>query len=240
MSTAATERKLAAFGMLEVGWHYGSGVPVSPLSLERARRTLDLYSHFGITETDAFCGSEGEVMVTAYLGGHYIECDFVSGTEINFRHENSYNQVVQEAILKAEDDLSAVVSKAVREARGGKWLLSDLSIRQITTGEGTVSRTTFSKIPAKTVVLPYLILNVREQLRAKFARTSGSFTEALLASRRRSGSSNSQTSSPPTAMRRQSFAVRKTPSLATNAIIMWRTPLTATYAESRRIGSSKT
>jgi len=72
-ATTSTPVKILSFGDLEVGWHYGEGGPIDSQTITAA---LEIYWQFFLAEfddTDAFPGVDGEIMVTAYRGNHYVE-----------------------------------------------------------------------------------------------------------------------------------------------------------------------
>ena len=68
-----TRRKIESFRELEAGWCYGEGVAFDEKMLEVALKFNRFAAAQGFAETDAFPGTEGEIMYTVYLGEHYLE-----------------------------------------------------------------------------------------------------------------------------------------------------------------------
>jgi hypothetical protein len=87
----ATLSKLNQFATMEPGWHYGCGVAPSKARIARARSFLTWYHCHGLTETDAFCSADGDVMVTAYDNSRYLEIDINAESTAAFRARISYN-----------------------------------------------------------------------------------------------------------------------------------------------------
>lgn len=65
--------KIRTFANLPLGWHYGRGNPPPATVIKDALRQLLNLLMLGYVETDAFPGVDGEIMVTAYRGGHCIQ-----------------------------------------------------------------------------------------------------------------------------------------------------------------------
>lgn len=70
---AATDQKIRSFASLPLGWHYGNGAPAPESLIRIARNYHNLFLTLGFSETDAFPGIDGEIMVTAYRGKNCIE-----------------------------------------------------------------------------------------------------------------------------------------------------------------------
>jgi hypothetical protein len=82
-----TYDKIRSFGNLSVGWHYGTGGPATHEVIQVAEAYLKLCLLLGFAETDAFAGADGEVMITAYKGGHCIEVTTEPDRSIVVSHE---------------------------------------------------------------------------------------------------------------------------------------------------------
>lgn len=70
---SSTAAKIENFENMEDGWYFGMGHPPSRKVVEAALSYLRTVLSYGFSETDAFPGADGEIMVTAYFGDHCIE-----------------------------------------------------------------------------------------------------------------------------------------------------------------------
>lgn len=68
-----TEKKISSFATLHNGWDYGRGGPISQVTLDAAFEWNRFLRAHGFLETDAFPGSDGEVVLAAGYGDHYLE-----------------------------------------------------------------------------------------------------------------------------------------------------------------------
>ena len=83
----ATDRKIEDFRSLAVGWHYGSGGPISDSVLSKVQELYRFLLQIGLTKTDVFAGAGGEVLLTAYHEQHYVGTIVESSGEISVAHE---------------------------------------------------------------------------------------------------------------------------------------------------------
>ncbi len=60
-------RRINLFGKLKEGWDFGEGVPSPPGVVADAKTVLRTIVSCGIPKTDAFPGTDGEIIVTGYL-----------------------------------------------------------------------------------------------------------------------------------------------------------------------------
>lgn len=67
-----TAQKIARFGELPLGWHYGRGGPIGAEVIARAKEIYTWLIDYGLTRTDAFAGADGEIQVTAYRFEHFV------------------------------------------------------------------------------------------------------------------------------------------------------------------------
>jgi len=221
-----TEEKLQDFRSLEAGWNFGSGVAPSDVSICQAEQSLRMYMRAGIRDTDAFCGPEGEVMVTAYVNGHYIESDFINEEVVKFLHEDDQGNVIKDAIMSFQE-MESYIRKAVQGVLGESWLSSASSIQPITTVAKGSSKTTRSRIPARMVVHRFLSSHVPSQYREAYVVISNTFTKELEVNHLPTGSLNYLTSSPVKA--RQSFAARPSQNLGTSVTTTSKVPAMAIF-----------
>jgi hypothetical protein len=118
-ATVETAKKIASFCNLAVGWHYGDGGPVSQPTIAAAESILWTLVLEGISDTNAFPGINGEVMVTAYSDGHYIEAIVENDGSISLTHE--FNDV---EMFSKEHMLQADAMAKLRDILGEIWSTS--------------------------------------------------------------------------------------------------------------------
>lgn len=221
-----TEGKLESFRSLQPGWNFGSGVAPSDMSLNQARQALRMYMRAGLHETDAFCGPEGEIMVTAYVNGHYIEIDIVMEESVNFLHEDNHGNTLEKTIISFQE-LENHIRKAVQGALGESWLSSASLTQPTTTAAVGSSITMRSRIPAQMVVHQFSSLHAPSQYREARVTILNVFTKELEVSRPHTGSLNYPTSSLPKA--RKSFATRLPRHLETSVTTTSTVPAMAIF-----------
>jgi hypothetical protein len=87
LASFKTLEKIKSFSSLPTGWNYGEGGPIQISVIQRA---IDLYWTIvlnGVVRTDAFAGADGEILLTAYNGEHYLGIVIEQDGEMTFRHE---------------------------------------------------------------------------------------------------------------------------------------------------------
>jgi hypothetical protein len=87
LAASKTLEKIKSFSSLPVGWNYGDGGPIKISVIQRA---IDLYWTIilqGVVRTDAFAGADGEILLTAYNGEHYLGIVIEQDGKMTFRHE---------------------------------------------------------------------------------------------------------------------------------------------------------
>ena len=84
-----TERKIRSFLAISYGWHYGSGRPALISTVRKALSILWNYIDLGFTETGAFPGVNGEIMVTAYSGQHCVELTIENDNTFTISHRET-------------------------------------------------------------------------------------------------------------------------------------------------------
>lgn len=232
--TSTTFNKLSEFSELQPGWHYGQGVSPSAVTIERARDILRVYLKSGIKETDAFCGQHGEVMVTAYHGQDYIECDFEPDGVAHFTHKFGKATHFERAGMSAFSELANLVRKTVSEVLRGTWPSLDSSIREISTNVEWSSKTTYSKT-LQVGVRRYSTSNVPLGNLNQSVRTFTNSMEMSGESRPRTGYSIYRRYSPPVAT--PSRADRERRVVGINAITTLKARPTGTYDAWQKNGS---
>ena len=58
-------------------------------------------------------GDEGEVMVTAYPDGHYVETDIQADGVMNFLHEDEHGYLVNRLSTSSFEVIEAAIRKAL-------------------------------------------------------------------------------------------------------------------------------
>lgn len=124
-----TERKIKAFSSIDIGWHFGEGVPPAKSTIEYALRLNLVLFLAGFSETDAFLGASGEIQVNGYEGHNYVELVINSDDSIEFIYEREDQQQIY------QDELSISEAEDKILFRGRKWLISEL-FTKITTMPG--------------------------------------------------------------------------------------------------------
>jgi hypothetical protein len=146
----STEEKIRSFSMLAVGWHYGSGRAPSQETIATAIQWYKYLIRLGFTVTDSFPGRNGEIMVTAYEGPHYMEILLETTSTVSFLHERDGQEV------RSLDHVTPdQVSHTLRELTGKIWNTSGYSIENISTVNAVSlrashSRSTMTEPPSST------------------------------------------------------------------------------------------
>lgn len=115
-------KKLNSFSELERGWHYGSGLPISGEVLSYAREMLSLFESFGISNTNAFPGRDGEVLLTGHRGGIYIGLTIEASLLVTLVCEDG-----GEDARYVENCGKEQIKAELKSVAAEKWLTSDLS-----------------------------------------------------------------------------------------------------------------
>ena len=111
LAASKTLEKIKSFSSLPVGWNYGEGGPIQVSVIQRA---IDLYWTIvlqGVVSTDACAGDDGEILLTAYNGEHYLGIVIEQDGKMTFRHE--FND---EDMKYIEADNISEIKKAIGEA----------------------------------------------------------------------------------------------------------------------------
>lgn len=95
--------KLFEFASMPHGWNYGQGVPASASQLDRGAHFLSYLKGIGLSETDVFPGTDGEILIRAYHGGHCLGFLFELDNTISLSHEiNDESEDCPENVSLAE------------------------------------------------------------------------------------------------------------------------------------------
>lgn len=106
--------KIRGFARLKKGWHYGEGGPIRAQVRTHAESVFQKYLFLGLTRTNAFAGSDGEILVTAYRGDHYYGIIVERSGEVSVRHEEK-EQELQYAEFDRIQDALRFLTKIVGE-----------------------------------------------------------------------------------------------------------------------------
>jgi hypothetical protein len=142
----ATAEKVLSFGSLRPGWHYGEGVAPKQKAIEAALTIFWQFYFAGFEDTDAFPGIDGEIMVTAYHGDHYLEVLVETDGTMNF----SYEFAGEDALLPASERRpAAAIKEKIEEIAREIWSTSGSYIATTLTPDPhkTASRVWHSKTP---------------------------------------------------------------------------------------------
>jgi hypothetical protein len=168
----ATVQKIASFRHLAPGWHYGAGGPIDEKVTDMAFAMLARLTMAGLFDTDAFAGGDGEVMVTAYEGDHYIEIIVEADCTISLTHEYQGKEMFDQERMSeaaAHSELAKIV--------GEIWTTSVFYTQTTSTviRSKTASKAWLSVIPQGVAELLFsnaLVLTPEEN---QFVRTQGTF-----------------------------------------------------------------
>ncbi len=143
--------KIKSYRQLHAGWHFGEGIPITDEYIEAALQLHQAIIDHGCRRTDAFPGLAGQVRVTAYYHGHYLEFTLVEMDRVDFLHEKNEEEEREESDLTLPQAMS--VLSEVWEEIWNSFALSE----KTTTGTTILgdSKAWFSPIPA-TVEYPSL------------------------------------------------------------------------------------
>lgn len=171
---SATSQKIASFRSLPLGWHYGQGGPLSDIVINEALQIDSYYRQLGFTTTDAFPGTNGELMITAYRGPHCIETVISRDMRYSVTHERDDTEI--SAILDTDH---TAAKRTIKRIRGGIWRSlgsSDLSMERSTTKGGRSLQGSRLKTQVMAGFLPFSGTAWMPQS-DQFVSTSGSITQ---------------------------------------------------------------
>ena len=98
-----TEKKIRRFGEFENGWHYGEGVSFEQSVLDNAIALNREAIRLAFYETDAFPGTDGEVMLVVYSGDYDLEFVFERDGSVTFCHERGDEEICYRERLSLQD-----------------------------------------------------------------------------------------------------------------------------------------
>lgn len=136
-----TESKIRGFEELGRDWYYGAEVPFDEAVIHRAIQLNQFAVNLGLFETDAFPGTEGEIIVTVYWRDEYLEFVLMPDDSLSITRESGDNEIYS---LEGVDDNEA--RRRLSEFGADKWRLSGFSAQSTGTDEGDGSRVRHSRI----------------------------------------------------------------------------------------------
>lgn len=162
-----TEEKILGFHELRSGWNFGEGLPIGRARVQEALKLYRAVSALGLNESDAFPGLSGEIRVTFYSEGHYLEFTLegdstwtavreTEGVEVDCSERLSFDEAVE--VAKSFFALSCITS--------------DSSLSRITGMSASTGSPVWLSGPPQTEEYPFFSQNVPSQPRAPFACTS--------------------------------------------------------------------
>jgi hypothetical protein len=171
-----TARKIDSFRHLPKGWHYGEGGPAQESAASAAEAILWVFALAEVSDTGAFPGAHGEVMVTAYVDSHYLEAIAETDGSISLTYEVDDAELFSNGRMRLRDAI-----EKVREILGGAWSTSAFYTLNtlIITPNKIVSRVWLSETQ---LGAEHLLCNapVSMQQTAQFATTFGVITPPIL------------------------------------------------------------
>ena len=181
--------KIRSFGSLPSGWNYGSGGPARPWVVSRALDCLSQMILLGMSETDAFPGPDGQIMVTSYQGKHSFELTVeVDGTFTVAHQVDGHDVSFQPELtsIQANLELVRIVGELEREkcaTFGWSTLRSRLTLVQASLGSSHLA------FQAEAAALQSLMNDAGLPTAAAFVHTQIGFTGVSAGNQRYSGSS---------------------------------------------------
>jgi hypothetical protein len=116
-------QKLYSFANLPIGWDYGSGGPIPIEAISRALIWEQFLRAQGFFDNDAFPGGNGEVVISATLGDHYIEVIIEPNNTTSVAYDFQRKQIFYRLNLSFSEAMQAIT-----EAAGRIWNASDYYI----------------------------------------------------------------------------------------------------------------
>lgn len=134
--------KLESFRELSIGWHYGSGGPISERTLSDARAVLMALILQGFQSVSVSPGEFGDVLVTGSTKLNYISIAVASNGEMSFNYETNREEVCFEEGLKLTE-----IRKLIGEAAAQEWHTSGSFIQENSIAQPANSMTWRSHVP---------------------------------------------------------------------------------------------
>lgn len=103
-----TLHKLDSFRNLPTGWSYGRGGPISEDVISDAKEIYESLVGLGLSRTNAFPGTDGEILVTAYHGSHYVSITIEKNHLFSYRHEQGDIDHSEHENVRREEVKSAI------------------------------------------------------------------------------------------------------------------------------------
>lgn len=172
INASATAHKILSFRNLSIGWDYGTGGPVAWPVIQSALKWGDFLEGQGFSYTDAFPGSDGEIILAAGYLDHYVEVIVESDAKtISVAYDFQRKQVFYQLRKSPEE------AKQIVLGIGGKiWSASTLSIQE----NITQLKTSGLELLLRTTRVPYqsLDVNVSTTQAVQYASTYVNISEA--------------------------------------------------------------
>jgi hypothetical protein len=128
LSAQTVASKIESFAALPVGWDYGTGGPIAFPVINSALEWNDFLVQQGPSYTDAFPGSDGEIVLAAGFGDDYIEVIVESdGRTVSVAHDFQRKQMLYRSYESQEE-----AKQLVRNIVGQRWNASTSFIQENT------------------------------------------------------------------------------------------------------------
>lgn len=176
-SEAPSIAKVISFARLYPGWHYGAGVPAPEKRVGRAIAYIMFFNGLGLDETDAFPGVDGEVMLTAYKGRHYLQLTLEANDRITAVYQINGDDVFYDEGLSNQDAISWIMD-VVSKIEETECATSGLFTQGILTTELENLRSLSSKTAPTAAGYRSFRRNVRSRQAVAFVNTFANTTQA--------------------------------------------------------------
>lgn len=150
------ERRLFTFATFPDGWHYGEGKRISDLVFKQSKWVVETLLRASFTRNNAFPNVDGDVLVTAYRGKHYIGVNIAPDGILSFIHEIGDDEIISKNDCQ-QDEIKELILGVAKQI----WPSSASLATGIGSPTGTGSLTTFSKTLVTVVGSPSSISPVR-------------------------------------------------------------------------------
>ena len=120
--TSSMINKVNGFRKLTRGWHYGEGFAPDDNTINNAIDLLKIASSYGLQDSDAFPGIEGDILILLYSNNDILEFSFECSGEIDYIRQKDKTTIDEREHL----DIKNAV-QVIRNFRKESWKLSDYS-----------------------------------------------------------------------------------------------------------------
>ncbi len=135
---------------MDEGWHFGEGIPISISIIKKAIEIDKEIFNYGFLKTEAFPGTNGEIMVTIHYFDDYFEFIIENDETVTFLHE------FKNKTLYSEENMSFINAlHKISMLREHVWILSELLAENNTFLHNITESQAWHSTSDVTAVFPY-------------------------------------------------------------------------------------